>query len=141
MCVPASCCELSVEHHLTLLLLLTTIITTATANTEQIAQEATMRLNKNVWVDGSLRDAEWYDRVFKQIRSQHPHYSIAIIYVYASAETVFARARKRGEETGRFVAEEEILDSMRRYSFQTLYTAYTHYVVLVLHGFRQCCFE
>jgi dephospho-CoA kinase len=73
-----------------------------------------MRLNKNVWVDGSLRDAEWYDRVFKQIRRQHPHYSIAIIYVYASAETVFARARKRGEETGRFVAEEEILDSMRR---------------------------
>jgi ribosome-binding ATPase YchF (GTP1/OBG family) len=91
-----------------------------------------MRLNKNVWVDGSLRDAEWYDRVFKQIRRQHPHYSIAIIYVYASAETVFARARKRGEETGRFVAEEEILDSMRRYKFQLLQQTHLHTVLTAL---------
>ena len=73
-----------------------------------------MRMKKNVWVDGSLRDFNWYTQVFDQIRAHHPEYSIAIIYVYASKETVFKRARKRGEETGRYVAEKEICDSMER---------------------------
>ena len=81
-----------------------------------------MRMNKNVWVDGSLRDFEWYSRVFDQIRQHHPNYSIAIIYVYASKETVFARARRRGEETGRFVEESEILDSLERAPQVSLYT-------------------
>eukprot|EP00611_Tribonema_gayanum_P022003 TRINITY_DN4342_c0_g1_i1.p1 TRINITY_DN4342_c0_g1~~TRINITY_DN4342_c0_g1_i1.p1 ORF type:complete len:489 (-),score=203.41 TRINITY_DN4342_c0_g1_i1:723-2189(-) len=80
----------------------------------EIAQEAAMRMNKNVWVDGSLRDAEWYERVFSRIREFHPHYSIAILYVYASRETVFSRARRRGEETGRHVPKAEILDSLER---------------------------
>lgn len=80
----------------------------------EIAQEAAMRLNKNVWVDGSLRDEGWYHNVFARIRTEHPNYSIAIIYVYASREVVLARAKSRAERTGRIVPESEIMDSLVR---------------------------
>ena len=80
----------------------------------EIAQEAAMRLNKHLWVDGSLRDSEWYTSVFEGIRQRYPAYRIAIIHVVADDDIVYERARKRAAATGRHVPESEILDSLRR---------------------------
>ncbi|EKX39091.1 hypothetical protein GUITHDRAFT_76626 [Guillardia theta CCMP2712] len=80
----------------------------------EIAQEAALRQRKHIWVDGSLRDAEWYTRVFNDIKKRHPEYRIAILYVYASMGSVLERAKLRGRLTGRVVPEKDILDSLRR---------------------------
>lgn len=80
----------------------------------EIAQEAALRLGKHVWVDGSLRDCDWYKRVFAQVRRDHPDYQIAILYVTADEEQIAARVRKRAELTGRHVPEAEIRDSLQR---------------------------
>lgn len=80
----------------------------------EIAQEAALRAGKHIWVDGSLRDSDWYAHVFRQIRLTHPNYQIAILYVTADKDEIMRRARKRGEATGRYVPEEEILDSINR---------------------------
>ena len=73
-----------------------------------------MRERKHVWVDGSLRDGEWYCKVFQRIAEEHPAYQIAIFHVTAEEEEVKRRAAARAEVTGRVVPLEEILDSVRR---------------------------
>ena len=80
----------------------------------EIAQEAAMRLNKHLWVDGSLRDGDWYRSVFEGIKQRYPAYRIAIIHVVADDDIVYERARKRAAATGRHVPESEILDSLQR---------------------------
>eukprot|EP00992_Anisonema_acinus_P005541 TRINITY_DN18345_c0_g1_i1.p1 TRINITY_DN18345_c0_g1~~TRINITY_DN18345_c0_g1_i1.p1 ORF type:complete len:441 (+),score=71.15 TRINITY_DN18345_c0_g1_i1:62-1384(+) len=81
----------------------------------EIAQEAAMEAAKNVWVDGSLRDADWYVKVFKDIRERFKgQYRIAILSVTAPKEVVLERARARELVTGRHVPETEILDSLAR---------------------------
>ncbi len=57
----------------------------------EMAQEVAMQLSKNVWVDGSFRDADWYLHVFQEIRENHPKYLIAVLYVYASTDTCLQR--------------------------------------------------
>jgi len=80
----------------------------------EIAQEASLLQRKHVWVDGSLRDGEWYEQEFARIRRDHPWYQIAILYVVASHEAIMQRVKRRAEITGRHVPEAEILDSLRR---------------------------
>lgn len=80
----------------------------------EIAQEAALRHGKHVWVDGSLRDCEWYKTVFAHVRRAHPRYQIAILYVTANEEQVAARVRRRAELTGRHVPEAELRDSLLR---------------------------
>ena len=46
----------------------------------ELAQEASLRARQHVWVDGSLRDGEWYQQVFARIRARHPAYRIAILW-------------------------------------------------------------
>eukprot|EP01060_Flectonema_neradi_P008400 TRINITY_DN16002_c0_g1_i1.p1 TRINITY_DN16002_c0_g1~~TRINITY_DN16002_c0_g1_i1.p1 ORF type:complete len:462 (+),score=82.14 TRINITY_DN16002_c0_g1_i1:44-1429(+) len=80
----------------------------------EIAQEVALGMKKNTWVDGSLRDGEWYKSQFERIKLEHPEYRIAIIHVTAPLETVIQRALSRGESTGRHVPESEIRDSFER---------------------------
>ena len=40
--------------------------------------------SQNIWVDGSLRNGEWFCSVYDDIRERFPRYRIAIFYVYAS---------------------------------------------------------
>ncbi|KAJ9440959.1 Glutaredoxin-C4 [Diplonema papillatum] len=80
----------------------------------EIAQEEGLRRGKNVWVDGSLRDEEWYSKEFDRINRDFPQYRIAIIHVRASLALVKQRALERGMQTGRFVPEEEIEDSFKK---------------------------
>ena len=74
----------------------------------EIAQEAALRAGKHIWVDGSLRDAEWYQLTFRRILAAHPRYRIAILHVLADEATVFERVRRRALETGRGVPDHEV---------------------------------
>mmetsp|Transcript_36464 Transcript_36464/g.65554 ORF Transcript_36464/g.65554 Transcript_36464/m.65554 type:complete len:657 (+) Transcript_36464:36-2006(+) len=78
----------------------------------EIAQWAAMKHSQNIWIDGSLRDADNYARQFLEVREQFPLYQISIFYVYASEATIFARVAERKEKTGRDVPEELVRQSL-----------------------------
>jgi len=80
----------------------------------EIAFEVALRERKHVWVDGSLRDGEWYREEFQRIRRQHPGYHIAIVHVVADRSVVYRRVAERAKVTGRIVPECEIEDSLTR---------------------------
>ena len=63
----------------------------------EIAQECALRTRHNVWVDGSLKDSDWYQLVFAKIRKEHPEYQIGIVHVYADKEIVFERVLSRAK--------------------------------------------
>ena len=65
-----------------------------------------LQAGKNVLVDGSLRDHEWYHKYFAFLRKEYPIYKIAIIHVVAPREAVFERAAERAKKTGRVVPQE-----------------------------------
>mmetsp|Transcript_11176 Transcript_11176/g.13220 ORF Transcript_11176/g.13220 Transcript_11176/m.13220 type:complete len:380 (+) Transcript_11176:62-1201(+) len=69
----------------------------------QVALEEALEAQKNVLVDGSLRDHEWYKQYFADIRRRHPKRRIAILHVIADRETVYKRAEKRAQQTGRVI--------------------------------------
>ena len=80
----------------------------------EISQVEAMRRKKNIWIDGSLRDGEWYESLFNTIREDYPCYKICIIHVTAKPDIILDRAKRRGEITGRMVPDEEVLDSIER---------------------------
>lgn len=69
---------------------------------------------KNVLIDGSLRDVDWYRKYISNIREMFPKLKVAIIHVFAKESTVLARARHRAEISGRVVPEAVILDSLEK---------------------------
>lgn len=73
-----------------------------------------LNLKKNVLVDGSLRDADWYLQYFNHLRFSFPKLKIAILSITASVETVFLRAAKRAKITGRIVPEKVLLDTINK---------------------------
>ena len=72
----------------------------------EIAQHLAMRNNMDVWIDGSLRNHDWYEQELKRIRTRHPQYRIAIIVISASDEMIDSNIKKRSEETGRDIPQE-----------------------------------
>ena len=50
---------------------------------QELAQEVAMQKSQNIWVDGSLRNGDWFVNVYDDIRHRYPRYKIAIFYVYA----------------------------------------------------------
>ena len=80
----------------------------------EVAQELAMRQFKHVWIDGSLRDGDWYLQTFNDIKRRHPAYRIAIFHVVATKEVILERVARRAVETGRHVPEAEVLDSIQR---------------------------
>ena len=79
---------------------------------QEVAQEVALSMFQNLWVDGSLRDGQWFSGVFDGIRRRFPQYRIAIFYVFASETTVRARIKNRSESTGRSAPEELIKQSL-----------------------------
>lgn len=75
---------------------------------QEIAQEVAMRSQQNVWVDGTLKDGEYYAKVLREVRRNYPQYKIAIFEVTASEATVRKRIQQRAAKTGRDVPEEII---------------------------------
>ena len=80
----------------------------------EVAQEQALRDRRHVWVDGSLRDGEWYSGEFERISREHPAYKIAIVHVVATRSVVLERAERRAQITGRHVPISEIDDSLAR---------------------------
>ena len=79
----------------------------------EIAQAAAMEKQQNIWVDGSLRDADFYQKAFQRIRETHPNYRISIFYITASEQTIRQRIHHRAEQTGRDVPEHLIKASLQ----------------------------
>jgi len=79
---------------------------------QELCQEAALRRQQNIWVDGSLRDVVWFKQVFEDIRRRHPVYRIGIIHVHASEPVVRARIAERARRTNRNVPERLILESL-----------------------------
>jgi hypothetical protein len=64
----------------------------------------------NCLVDGSLKDADWYEKYFNKLRKIYPTLRIGIIHVTAPTEAIFERVKQRGKSTGRVVP----LDTLKR---------------------------
>lgn len=74
----------------------------------EILTLAALQAGKNALVDGSLRDWEWYSSYFDRLRNQYPTLKIALLHIVAPKEAIFARAKARGDETGRYIPEETL---------------------------------
>jgi Zeta toxin len=61
----------------------------------EILTLAGLHAGKNVLVDGSLRDHNWYKQYFARLRADFPGIRIAILHVTAPKEAVFQRAEVR----------------------------------------------
>ena len=59
----------------------------------EILTLAALKKNKNVMVDGSLRDTHWYQGYFSSLRRDYPKLRISILHVVAPRGAVFARAK------------------------------------------------
>jgi len=80
----------------------------------EILTAVALEQNKNVMIDGSLRDSDWYQIYFQQLRETYPKNRLAIIHVTAPRETIFLRAQERGIRTGRIVPEETLIEAMEQ---------------------------
>jgi len=58
----------------------------------EILTLAALQAGKNVLVDGSLRDSDWYQNYFKSLRNDYPSLKIGILHVTAPREAVIKRA-------------------------------------------------
>jgi hypothetical protein len=76
--------------------------------------EKELQSSRNVIVDGSLRNADWYQGQFRRIRKQYPQYSILILYVKANEATIRERIVKRAQDPkdGRHTPESLALQSI-----------------------------
>jgi hypothetical protein len=59
----------------------------------EILTHAGLQAGKNVLVDGSLRDADWYKTYFGRLRQEWPALRISILHIVAPAEAVYERAK------------------------------------------------
>jgi ribose 1,5-bisphosphokinase PhnN len=79
----------------------------------EILTNHALEQGQNVLVDGSLRDAEWYEQHFQHLRTTYPQLRIGIIHVTAPAEAVFERVKQRAKATGRVVPTDTLIRSMQ----------------------------
>lgn len=67
----------------------------------------------NVLVDGSLKDAVWYENYFRALRQNYPKLKIGIIHVTAPTDAILERVKERAKTTGRVVPMEALQRSIR----------------------------
>jgi predicted kinase len=58
---------------------------------------------RNVLVDGSLRDASWYETHFQRLKRDYATLRIGILHITATPEAIYARASSRAQQTGRVI--------------------------------------
>ena len=61
----------------------------------EILTEAALERDRNVLVDGSLRDADWYQNYFEVLRESHPRLNLGIVHVTANIEDIYLRVEVR----------------------------------------------
>jgi hypothetical protein len=69
---------------------------------EVVTEEALQR-GLHVWIDSSLKDAEWWASELRRIRRAHPRHRLAIVHVMAGWKAVQEREAQRGLQTGRHI--------------------------------------
>mmetsp|Transcript_10418 Transcript_10418/g.15844 ORF Transcript_10418/g.15844 Transcript_10418/m.15844 type:complete len:319 (+) Transcript_10418:216-1172(+) len=69
---------------------------------------------KNIIVDGTLRDYDWYAQYMSGLRYTFPSLKLAIFHVTVSPVTAQRRAQMRAKVTGRVVPMELILETMEK---------------------------
>ena len=79
---------------------------------EVVSEEALAR-GLNVWIDSSLRDAEWWSQELERIRRTYPH-KLAILHVTAKWDRVQHREAQRGEGTGRRIPLDVLRATFKR---------------------------
>lgn len=57
---------------------------------------AALQAGKNVLVDGSLRDYEWYLTYFERLRQEYPSLKIMLLHIVAPKEAIYQRAEVSG---------------------------------------------
>jgi hypothetical protein len=80
----------------------------------ELLTTAALKQGRNVLVDGSLRDSDWYKLYFEELRELYPNLRIGILYVTAPRAEVFKRAETRSKITGRVVPKETIELALRQ---------------------------
>lgn len=83
---------------------------------QELILERALSLSKNIVLDGSLRDWQWYLKEIERIQSAYPAYRnrLDIVVVQASEATVMRRARERGLVTGRVIPPALLRDCIRQ---------------------------
>lgn len=76
--------------------------------------EHCLAARRNFLVDGSLRDVDWYMKLFARIRREQPEYQLAIFHITARKHTIINRAISRAEVSGRAVPMELLEASMEQ---------------------------
>ena len=61
----------------------------------EIITKCALERGQNVLLDGSLRDAAWYEKYFSQLRLAYPSLKLGIIHVTAPTEAIFERVEVR----------------------------------------------
>eukprot|EP00586_Coscinodiscus_wailesii_P023151 CAMPEP_0172505254 /NCGR_PEP_ID=MMETSP1066-20121228/184888_1 /TAXON_ID=671091 /ORGANISM="Coscinodiscus wailesii, Strain CCMP2513" /LENGTH=304 /DNA_ID=CAMNT_0013281791 /DNA_START=226 /DNA_END=1137 /DNA_ORIENTATION=+ len=80
----------------------------------EILTVVALEAGKNVLVDGSLRDWEWYREYFAVLRKEFETLRIAILHVRADKEAILQRVEKRSMETGRIVPRSRLEEAMEQ---------------------------
>eukprot|EP00588_Corethron_pennatum_P030891 CAMPEP_0194340702 /NCGR_PEP_ID=MMETSP0171-20130528/87315_1 /TAXON_ID=218684 /ORGANISM="Corethron pennatum, Strain L29A3" /LENGTH=660 /DNA_ID=CAMNT_0039105765 /DNA_START=32 /DNA_END=2014 /DNA_ORIENTATION=+ len=80
----------------------------------EILTTVALKQGKNVMVDGSLRDSDWYGEYFNSLRKDYPILKLAIIHVTAPRELVLKRASSRVAYTGRVVPRKTLLMALEQ---------------------------
>lgn len=80
----------------------------------EILTLAALQRGKNVLVDGSLRDCDWYEIYFARLREEFPALRLAILHVTAPKEAVIQRAEERAKTTGRVIPRELLLETLQQ---------------------------
>lgn len=82
----------------------------------EILTNAALNLGLNVLVDGSLRDAHWYEHYFAILRKSYSHkgLKIGILHITAPREAIFERAKMRSKLTRRVVPRETLEETLEK---------------------------
>lgn len=73
---------------------------------------AALDSGRNVLVDGTLKDWEWYLNYFQHLREQYPSIKIAILHVDAPKDVIVQRVQERGERMGRVVPMDKLQQTL-----------------------------
>lgn len=74
----------------------------------EILTMTALKNGRNVLVDGSLRDSDWYKRYFSELRTKQSNLRIGILHVTAPRYAIFQRAKDRSKTTGRVVPHDTL---------------------------------
>merc|ERR1712238_94575 len=73
----------------------------------ELLTQIALRDGRNVLVDGSLKDSDWYKDYFLGLREEYGEIGlrIGILHITAPKEAIFDRARERSKITNRVVPQ------------------------------------